>query len=226
MTPPACSSPPDSCHLLMGIAIVFYRIHYSLEGNAAGRRVERGLFNTRGGRFQRPSSWYVVPEGSPSLCVPLQGCHSEILPFPKLDTPSFFCICTACVWWHLVCEAPSPRHMSAHYLHVPTSKAFWQTTCRSNVCERVSERRCKYSLITWHGKIRCGRGGVVFMFCDCPTSSHLLFLLGVQTFPSKINSGPGRESRECPLAPCPVSLYWQMCVQLLSRARLLWPHGL
>lgn len=84
----ACSSPPDSCHLLMGIAIVFYRIHYSLEGNAAGRRVERGLFNTRGGRFQRPSSWYVVLEGSPSpVCAP-SGCHSEILPFPKLDTPS------------------------------------------------------------------------------------------------------------------------------------------
>lgn len=125
----------------------FCRIH-SLEGNAARRRVERGLFNTRGGRFQRPSSWYVVLEGSPSpVCAP-SGCHSEILPFPKLDTPSSSASAqlvfdgTWCVRLH------PPRQVCLHtHLHVPTSKA-WQTTCRSNVCEKVSERRCKYSLIT------------------------------------------------------------------------------
>ena len=90
----------------------FHRM-YSLEGSAAGRRVERSWFNTRGGRFRRPSSWCVVLEGSPSpacapaICSPLLRMPLGNLSPPKLDVPSLLPH-SSCLM-HLLHEAPSPR---------------------------------------------------------------------------------------------------------------------
>lgn len=69
----ACSSPPDSCHLLMKNVIVFIEFIIPWREMQPEGGLKGGLFNTRGGRFQRPSSWYVdLWKALLPLCVPLQ----------------------------------------------------------------------------------------------------------------------------------------------------------
>ena len=95
-----------------GCCDCFHRM-YSLERSAARRRVERSWFNTRGGRFRRPSSWCVVLEGSPSpacapaICSPLFRMPLGNLSPPKLDAPTLL-LHSSCLM-HLLHEAPSPR---------------------------------------------------------------------------------------------------------------------
>ena len=89
----ACSPPPDSCYLLMGIAIVFIEFIPWREMQPEGGLKGVCLIQEEVGfRDPVPGVWFwkaFLP-----LCVPLwtalcpSGCHSEILPFPKLDTPS------------------------------------------------------------------------------------------------------------------------------------------
>lgn len=89
----ACSAPPDPCYLLMGIAIVFIEFIPWREMQPEGELKGVCLIQEEVGfRDPVPGVWFwkaLLP-----LCVPPwtalcpSGCHSEILPFPKLDTPS------------------------------------------------------------------------------------------------------------------------------------------
>ena len=128
------------------------------------------------------------------------------------------CFCTARVWCTCCMKLHPPGQVCLAHLPIPTSKA-WQTTCRSKVWKRVREGRCKCSLITWHVKIWCGWGGMFLCFVTA-LRCHICSPFCGYRPSSKINNGPGRESQECPMSPCPGSLYWYMCVHLLTRVWL------
>ena len=116
----ACSSPPDSCHLLMGIAIVFIEFiipwrEMHLEGGLKGVCL---IQEEVGFSDPVPGMWFwkaLLP-----LRVPLwaalhpSGCHSEILPFPKLDTPLLLHLHSLCLMAPGVWGSIPQAGMSAH----------------------------------------------------------------------------------------------------------------